>query len=206
MTSHRQKIFFEGVADDHLESIVRIANASFPEEFTKEGILQEIIDKRHNIYVAKYQGKDAGFAIVHEKEGDAYLWLFAVDSQYRGRKIASKLMDQIIDRARNEGYDRLKLLTFDTLHQMTRLCRRKKFVRTKKVSVERLIQERGWEESDKKWGKYAIYYQLNLRTNGNGYKEFDDMVVNLNLNSQYETSSESTLQSNVPFVSFDTNQ
>lgn len=173
-------IYSSEVIKNDLEGMVDLFNITFPEEITSEIIVERLKDKPHSVYLAKDKKKVVGFNVWYEyEEGEAYLWLHAVDQDYRRRGISGRFLDLAINETRKAGYSKLTLTTFDGFHNMIRRCRRKGFVRTKK---EKLQEPYGNSN-------YAIHFQYTFKTNGNGHERLNEVEFYHRLLAKYPIPS-----------------
>ncbi len=120
--------FIEASLEDSLANILRISERSFNGFYSKETIIERLKSKRYWVYIVKDGNAVIGYNICYE-DGKAtlYDWLMAVDSGYRRKGIATRLMDIQTDVAKRNGYSRITLKTHEGHPEMIALCRKRGF-------------------------------------------------------------------------------
>ncbi len=93
-----------------LERIVEIEKKSFDDPFPKEVLFVQLFLHSDLSFVAEVNGKVVGYAICAPRE-DGYLHLlnFAVDPEYRGKGIGTKLLLSVIEEAKFLGFKGVRL-------------------------------------------------------------------------------------------------
>lgn len=189
---HRKHFLYLRVAKEDekyertLEEIAGLATAFFPEPFTGLYIKTELEKySSYGVHVAYDIDAErlSGANIWHQDESSedrVYDWFHLVREDYRSRGIGSKLMDLAIAEAREQGYKKLVLQTYDGFHSMIRFCRRKGFVRIKVTKPDI-------------WGsnRYSITYQISLVNANNRIIPFPKPKIKV---------SETSRDSNIFFV------
>jgi ribosomal protein S18 acetylase RimI-like enzyme len=80
------------------ESILRIHDASFSgSERAPRDLLQNIVDTGEVFVRLSGDGEYRCFALLTEKFGEPYIWAIATDPLYRGKGLASSLLDEIAE-------------------------------------------------------------------------------------------------------------
>src|SRR5690349_3475504 len=85
------------------DTIFELSNLSFdatlrpPESVLKHAYLN------YDVFVKEFGGQLLGFGIVAERNGEPYLWHFAVSPKFRRMGIATQLLSAIRDRYTSEG-------------------------------------------------------------------------------------------------------
>jgi diamine N-acetyltransferase len=82
---------------------------------------------------AIYEGEEpAGFAMVWRDPdaGEFYLWRFMVDARFQGRGVGGRALELLIDEARADGVDEVKLSVVPGEHSALRFYERFGFERT----------------------------------------------------------------------------
>ncbi|MBR3624322.1 MAG: ribosomal protein S18-alanine N-acetyltransferase [Selenomonadaceae bacterium] len=131
---------FREVEAKDIDGVYAVEEASFPIPWTKEA-LQDAAERNDTIYLAAvFNEKIVGFIGAWIIAGDAEITNVAVLPEFRGKKIASKLMAEFIERVK------LKAATAMTLE-----------VRPSNIPAIALYKKFGMEEK----GRRKKYYQDN---------------------------------------------
>jgi GNAT superfamily N-acetyltransferase len=99
------------------------------------------------IWIVERDGRHAGsLAMTDEDDGIACVRFFVLDSELRGRGLGTRLLDELLDTARANGFEHAVLETFSDL-----------------TTAARLYGERGFRvvsaETGPRWGRAEITYQ-----------------------------------------------
>jgi GNAT superfamily N-acetyltransferase len=99
------------------------------------------------IWVLERDGRHVGsLAMTDEGEGVACVRFFVLDADLRGRGLGTRLLDELLDEARANGYERAVLETFSDL-----------------TAAAHLYGDRGFQvvraETGPRWGRAEITYQ-----------------------------------------------
>ena len=115
-------------------AVARAALRGFPRE--TEGIWIVERDSRHA----------GSIAMTDEGDGVACIRFFVLDAELRGRGLGRRLLEELLDTARAQGFDRAVLETFSDLTAAARLYREHGFRVTN-------------SETGPRWGRAEITYQ-----------------------------------------------
>ena len=103
--------------------------------------------EREAIRIVEHDGEHAGsLALTDEGDGAAALRWFVLDPELRGRGLGRRLLDEMLAKAQESGYERIWLATFSDLEAAAHLYREHGF---------RLVSE----DSAPRWGRDRITYQ-----------------------------------------------
>jgi len=99
------------------------------------------------IWVVERDGKHAGsLAMTDEGDGVAYIRFFVLDADLRGQGLGRRLLEELLDAARMQGFERAVLETFSDL-----------------TAAARLYREHGFRvtnaETGSRWGRAQLTYQ-----------------------------------------------
>ena len=99
------------------------------------------------IWIAEREGRHAGsLAMTDEGDGVASIRFFVLDSELRGHGLGRRLLEELLDTARAQGFERVFLETFSDL-----------------TAAARLYREHGFQvtgaETGPRWGRAEITYQ-----------------------------------------------
>lgn len=92
-----------------VKAVAEIEKACFSEPWSEEGIRAELADKTAVFFVAKHDGKIAGYAGMHNVVGECYIANIAVLPEFRRRGIADALISALIKNARENGGEFISL-------------------------------------------------------------------------------------------------
>jgi N-acetylglutamate synthase-like GNAT family acetyltransferase len=115
-------------------AVARAALRGFPRE-------------KEAIWIVERDGRHAGsLAMTHEDDGTACVRFFVLDSELRGSGLGTRLLDELLDTARANGFEHAMLETFSDL-----------------TAAAHLYGERGFRvvsaETGPRWGRAEITYQ-----------------------------------------------
>jgi N-acetylglutamate synthase-like GNAT family acetyltransferase len=99
------------------------------------------------IWIVEHDGRHAGsLAMTDEDDGTACVRFFVIDSALRGEGLGTRLLDELLDTARANGFEHAALETFSDL-----------------TAAAHLYGERGFRvvsaETGPRWGRAEITYQ-----------------------------------------------
>lgn len=80
-----------------LDGIQRIADMSFTVPWTRESMEKELSNEMAHYLVAEYDGKVVGYVGYWQVLDEGHIMNVAVDKAYRGRGIATRLVNAMID-------------------------------------------------------------------------------------------------------------
>lgn len=99
------------------------------------------------IWIVEVDGRHAGsLALTDEGSGLAMLRWFVLDRDLRGQGLGRHLVAELLDKARDAGYERIALETFSELRGAAHLYRSFGF-------------ETLWSQTGPRWGREEIVYQ-----------------------------------------------
>jgi ribosomal protein S18 acetylase RimI-like enzyme len=99
------------------------------------------------IWIVERDGTHAGsLALTDEGDGVAWVRFFVLDPEARGAGLGRRLLDELLETARENGFDRVVLETFSDLHAAAHLYRAHGF----RVASE---------ETGPRWGRAELTYQ-----------------------------------------------
>jgi ribosomal protein S18 acetylase RimI-like enzyme len=125
--------------DERFEAMVAAAVA----EVARRGFPSE----RERIRIVELDGEHSGsIALTDEGDGSAAIRWFVLDRELRGTGLGTRLLDELLEGARQEGFDRIWLETFSDLEAAAHLYRERGF-------------EVLWEDAAPRWGRERITYQ-----------------------------------------------
>jgi ribosomal protein S18 acetylase RimI-like enzyme len=102
---------------------------------------------REHLRIAELDGRHAGsLALSDERDGWAALRFFVLDAELRGRGLGRRWVAEVLESARRDGYEGVRLETFSDLRAAAHIYRSQGFVVTS-------------EESGPRWGRSAFTYQ-----------------------------------------------
>ena len=97
-------ILATSILREHYDPIVgKEQNDYMLEKFQSEKAISEQFEHGYIYYWVKSDGKNVGFLGFYPIEGKIYLSKFYLDKEYRGRKIARKMFEFMVDYTRKEG-------------------------------------------------------------------------------------------------------
>jgi ribosomal protein S18 acetylase RimI-like enzyme len=99
------------------------------------------------IWIVERDGRHAGsLALTDEGDGVAWVRFFVLDPEARGAGLGRRLLDELLETARETGFDRVVLETFSDLRAAAHLYRAHGFRVTS-------------EETGPRWGRAELTYQ-----------------------------------------------
>ena len=99
------------------------------------------------IWIVELDGRHAGsLAVTDEGGGLAMLRWFVLDPELRGQGLGRRLVAELLEQARDSGYERIALETFSDLRAAAHLYRSFGF-------------ETLWAQTGPRWGREEIVYQ-----------------------------------------------
>jgi ribosomal protein S18 acetylase RimI-like enzyme len=99
------------------------------------------------LWIVEADGRHAGsLALTDEGDGLGAVRWFVLDPQLRGRGLGRRLIGELVDEARQHGYEGLGLETFSDLQSAAHLYRAHGF-------------ELVWEQHGPRWGRDVFTYQ-----------------------------------------------
>jgi GNAT superfamily N-acetyltransferase len=102
---------------------------------------------RDGVWIVEHEGRHAGsLALTEEPDGGAFVRFFVLDPDLRGHGLGRRLLGELMDRARDLGYERIGLETFSELTAAAHLYREHGF---------RVVSE----DTRPRWGRDSITYQ-----------------------------------------------
>jgi ribosomal protein S18 acetylase RimI-like enzyme len=145
---------------DDLDAIVALHARHYPAEY---GVDSEFVShvaarvaeaeaavfprERDAVWIVERDGEVAGsLVLTDEGDGTGYVRWYLLDPGLRGRGLGRMLVDELVEKARREGYDRLHLETFSDLRTAAAIYREAGF---------RVVAE----ETGPRWGRPSITYQ-----------------------------------------------
>lgn len=100
---------FEEVTAENIDAVYEIEQTSFKIPWTKKSLL-EAAERKDTIYLAAvFEGKIAAYIGAWIIAGDAEITNVATLKEYRGEKIATRLMTEFYNRAKEKGAERVTL-------------------------------------------------------------------------------------------------
>ena len=124
---------------EHIDDIMIIEHLSFKIPWSRESIRQEIMENKFAIYLsAQVDGRVVGYAGMWSVCGEGHITNIAVHPEYRQVGIGSRLMERLIDIAKEEG------ISWMTLE-----------VRKSNLVAQRLYKKYGFEECGLRKSYYA---------------------------------------------------
>lgn len=91
-------IEFEFMKSKHVDEVMKIEEASFTTPWTRSSILEEINKNKMAIYiVALEEGKVVGYGGMWHVINEGHITNIAVDENYRGRGVASSIIDKLTE-------------------------------------------------------------------------------------------------------------
>lgn len=141
-------LFVRGFRYEDLDKILIIEGASFPDPWSRSAFLREFQNNPSGFRVAAVEDEVVGYAIARTETAfdiwglrsckRCHLANLAVDPQYRGRGIGSRLLKETLRHAQKEGAREVYLE-----------------VRAKNILARRFYAKRGFREVGYKKGYYS---------------------------------------------------
>lgn len=92
------------------DRVYQIENQAFFEPWSKKELMKELVENKIlKHYVYEIDGKVAGFYIVSLILDEVEIFTIAVDKDFRGRKIASKMLEHLIKNSKEKNVKKIWL-------------------------------------------------------------------------------------------------
>ncbi len=101
----REELTLVAATPDDLDAVMALETASFPSDaWSREMMAAELASEYNRYFVALLDGKFVGYAGVRAPKGarEADVQTIAVDASARGRGLGRKLMEVLLDQAREQ--------------------------------------------------------------------------------------------------------
>lgn len=100
----------EEIWHEHFDKIIGAAQVDYMlEKFLSPEALVEQINSGYEYFLFSFEYTFAGFAGIHEKDGSLFLSKLYVHKDFRGKKIASHMLQKFIEICKLRGLDKIWL-------------------------------------------------------------------------------------------------
>jgi ribosomal-protein-alanine N-acetyltransferase len=95
---------------EHINDIMTVENLSFSIPWSRDAFIEEITRNKFAIYIsAKLDDKVVGYGGMWKVIDEGHITNIAVHPEFRGNKIGSALLEELLTIAKNEGINKLTL-------------------------------------------------------------------------------------------------
>ena len=95
---------------EHINDIMTVENLSFSIPWSRDAFIEEITRNKFAIYIsARLDDKVVGYGGMWKVIDEGHITNIAVHPEFRGNKIGSALLEELLTIAKNEGINKLTL-------------------------------------------------------------------------------------------------